>query len=172
VLCVLVDLAPVDGRSPAEQERILLRELGDHEPALLERPRLVVGTKADVASMAWNGTRMSAVTGEGVPPVVASLASLVAEARNAEPISESFVVHRPVPEGIDIERLADHELRVNGRAALRAVALSDLTNSEALAFVDQRLKRLGVDRALARAGARSGDVVWIGDFSFTYEPDA
>ena len=48
VLCLLVDLAALDGTSPAEQERVLLRELGAYRPELLERPRLVVGTKADV----------------------------------------------------------------------------------------------------------------------------
>jgi len=60
---------------------------------------------------------------------------------------------------------------VHGRAAERAVALSDLTNREALAYADARLKRLGVDRALAQAGARPGDIVWVGEFSFEYEPD-
>ena len=48
MLCVLLDLAPIDGVAPAEQERILLDELGAYRPELLERPRLVVGTKADV----------------------------------------------------------------------------------------------------------------------------
>ena len=32
-------------------------------------------------------------------------------------------------------------------------------------------KTIGVDRGLARAGAQAGDVVHIGAFSFTYEPD-
>ena len=35
---------------PAEQERVLLAELGEYRPELLERPRLVVGTKADIAA--------------------------------------------------------------------------------------------------------------------------
>ena len=65
----------------------------------------------------------------------------------------------------------DGVYRVVGRAAERAVALSDLTNPEALAYVDHRLKRLGVDKALARAGARAGDTVLVGAFSFDYEPD-
>ena len=34
---------------PQEQERVLLDELGRYRPELLDRPRLVVGTKADVA---------------------------------------------------------------------------------------------------------------------------
>ncbi len=53
----------------------------------------------------------------------------------------------------------------------RAVALSDLTNPDALAVARERLTSLGVDRALARAGARSGDVVRIGDLEMTYESD-
>ena len=48
-LVVLLDLAAADGLSPAEQERILLHELGRYRPELLERPRLVVGSKSDVA---------------------------------------------------------------------------------------------------------------------------
>src|SRR3954471_20937412 len=49
-LVILLDLAAVDGTSPEEQERVLLRELGDYQPELLERPRLVLGSKADVAT--------------------------------------------------------------------------------------------------------------------------
>jgi GTP-binding protein len=170
-LCVLVDLAPLDGPSPQEQEAILRRELGTYRPDLLERPRVVVGTKADVASEPWDGLRISAVTGEGLPQLVGELARIVAVARAAEPTVESFVIHRPAPEGVTVEKVGDGEFRVQGRAALRAVALSDVTTSDALAYADDRLKRLGVDRALARAGARTGDIVWVGAFSFEYDGD-
>jgi GTP-binding protein len=50
------------------------------------------------------------------------------------------------------------------------VALSDLGDVQALAVAHGRLRRLGVDRALARAGAKSGDTVHIGDLAFEYEP--
>jgi len=46
--------------------------------------------------------------------------------------------------------------------------VNDLTNPQALDYVHDRLRRLGVDRALARAGAREGDTVRIGDLSFDY----
>ena len=55
--------------------------------------------------------------------------------------------------------------------ATRAVALSDLTRPEALAEAHRRLQRLGVDRALARAGARPGDPVRIGSLVFDYQDD-
>jgi GTP-binding protein len=60
---------------------------------------------------------------------------------------------------------------VVGRPAERAVALSDLTNPDALDFARGRLHKLGVDAALARAGAQDGDLVHIGGHTFTYEPD-
>src|SRR5262245_40150816 len=50
VLCLMVDLAALDGASPAEQERVLLAELANYRPELLTRPRLVAGTKADLVA--------------------------------------------------------------------------------------------------------------------------
>ena len=154
--------------------RRLDREIGRLLEALerrVGRERLVVGSKADVALHDFDGLRLSAVTGEGVPTVVGRLFDLVAAARQSEPEPDAFVILRPVPEGVRVVREGEHQWRITGREAERAVALNDLTNPAALAFVDARLRRLGVGKSLARAGAAAGDVVWIGAFSFDYEPD-
>ena len=176
VLIVLIDLGADAGRSPAEQERILLDELGRYDRALLERPRLVIGSRADLEdpSSHWppDAMRVSAKAGQGVTELVAAAAGLVDQARRAEPRPASgVVVHRPVAEGVSVERGDDGGYVVVGRPALRAVALNDVTTADALAYVQHRLKRLGVDRALARAGARDGDIVHIGGFAFTYQAD-
>ena len=170
VMLFLIDLAPVDERTPDEQLRILTDELGSYRPELLERPRLVVGSKADAAVFDdWTGLRVSAMTGEGLPEVLGRLAVLVREARASQPVRDSFVVHRPEAEGVRIERADDASWIVLGRPAARAVALNDITNADALAFVQDRLKKLGVDKALAKAGASEGDIVHIGGFSFEYQ---
>jgi len=170
---VLVDLAPDVGLpAPAEQEKTLLDELGRYQPALLERERVVVGSRADLApenSADAPEVRVSAVTGEGIRPLVGRLAGLVREAREREPEPSAYVVHRPTGEGFRIERSSDGGWQVVGRQAERAVALNDLTNVEALTVAHHRLRRLGVDRALARAGAQAGDTVHIGRLTFTYE---
>ncbi len=173
VLVILCDLAPVDGRSPAEQERVLLDELGRYRPELLERPRLVVGSKADVspADVPFDGLRISAVARQGLDEFLGRLGTLVDEARAAEETPEPFVVLRPEEQGFSVVREGEHEWRVRGRPAERAVALADLTNPEAMAYVQQRLQRMGVERALARAGARDGDTVHIGDHELVYEGD-
>ena len=67
--------------------------------------------------------------------------------------------------------MGDHEFAVLGKTAERAVALNDLTTDEAADYVQSRLKKLGVDKALAKAGARDGDTVHIAEMSFTWYRD-
>jgi GTP-binding protein len=171
VLVMLLDLAAVDERLPAEQERILLDELGRHEPELLERPRIVVGTKADVATLPYDGLRVSAVTGEGIDDLLGRIARAVAEARAQETEESGFVVLRPEEEGFSVARDDDGAWRVVGRAAERVVAMADLTNPEAIDYVQQRLRRMGVEKALQRAGARDGDMVRVGPVELEYESE-
>lgn len=214
VLLIMLDLAPGAAPPPSEQQAVLLTELERYRPDLLDRPRLVVGSRADLApgvgrgepppaetsaesdygarradetsggsgGGAWGadetgggsgfgGLRVSSVTGLGVSEVTGELARMVTAARTAEPAPTGAVVHRPEVREIGVSRSDDGSWTVSGRAAVRAVALSDLTDPEALAYAQGRLDRLGVDKALAKAGAASGDVVHIGDLTFTYEED-
>jgi len=173
VLCIMVDLAPLDGVGPVEQEEVLLRELGQYRPELLERPRIVVGTKADLVpteavDSSYFDAVISAVTRDGVRDLVGQMASMVHTSRADEPAVDGMVVLRPEPTGAVVERTDDGEYVVLGRDVERVVALNDVTTPEALAYIDQRLERLGVLRLLARAGVADGDVVHIGEFSFEY----
>jgi GTPase len=168
VLLVLLDLAAVDGRSPADQERILLTELERYRPELVDRPRLVVASKADVGDAPFDGLRISAVTRRGLDELLGRLAVLVTEARAAEPVAETFVVHRPKEEGFTVQRDDDGVWRVVGRAAERVVEMADLTNPEAVSYIEERLRRMGVDRALVRAGVRDGDLVRVGQQELEY----
>jgi len=172
VLLVLLDLAEWDGKTPEQQLEILLHELGSYRPELLERPRLVVGSRSDIApDSSYEGMRVSAPTGEGLAPVLGALAKLVSDARaNAVP-RETVTIHRPVGDQVSIGRFDDGSWNVIGRAAERAVALSDLTDLQALDYARHQLRQLGVIKALERAGVEDGDIVHIGDFAFEYEED-
>ena len=204
VLLVLLELEPVTGITPEEQGRVLLDELGRYRPELLDRPRFVVGSKADVAdvagvvgskadvagmvgseadalgtvgSVAEPGTLVpdqliSAVTGQGIPELLGALSRLVTEARAAVPVSDgTIVIHRPLPGGIIVDKIEDGVFTVVGKGAERAVSLNDVTTDEAAAYIQDRLRRLGVDRLLARAGAKDGDLVHIGGLSFIWYRD-
>lgn len=171
VLLILVDLASIE-HTPEEQQRILLHELGNYDSSLLERPRLVYGSRADAnPEHTWPGPVISSVTNENVPALVGELTTVVSKARQEQASADAYIVHRPVPKGVRIEREDNGTFVVIGKEAERAVALNDLTNEEAIAYVQHRLESLGVYRALQKAGARSGDAVRIADHTFEYEPD-
>ncbi len=174
VLCVLLDLSEYAPLPPEEQLVILLRELGDYQADLLERPRVVVGSKGDVAAHEVEGVAtISAVTGAGVDALSATLAGLVIEVRRheEETLEHEIVVHKPVPDEVTLEKTGEANWRVSGRSAERAVRFQDLTDDQALAEIVRRLKDLGVDRVLNRAGVRDGDVVTIGPLSFEWWRD-
>ena len=207
VLVVLIELDPVTGVSPYEQHRVLLHELGQYRPELLDRPRIVVGSKADAAGIvdmedvaALFGSSdsdvgvgddedgvgdgigddgvflpdlvISSVTGLGIPALIGTLGTMVAEARTAEPeATGNIVIHHPLPEGFSVERIEEGVYEVFGKVVERAVALNDVTTDEAADYIQDRLRKIGVDRAMARAGARDGDEVRIGELSFIWYRD-
>jgi GTP-binding protein len=176
VLVVLLDLDPTAEHAPTDQLRILMGELGSYQPDLLERPRLVVGSKADLtegeAAEKWAcDLVLSAANNSGIRQLVERLAVMVSQARIAFAAAADtgdVVIHRPLPEGVDVRKVSAGVWQVVGRAAERAVAFSDLEDDGALAEAVKRLRRLGVDRALARAGARDGDEVTVGAMTFTW----
>ena len=173
VLAILLDLSPYDGREAHSQLEILLKELKNYKPELLDRPRLLISSKADVATQdPLEGSLMiSSVTGEGVQEMKYKLEFLVKQAREAETTnSDEIVIHRPLPKGISVLREGNMFI-VKGRQAERAVSLNDLTNSEALEYIQFTLEKIGVNKALRKAGIRQGHYVQIGELQFEYMDD-
>ncbi len=178
VLVYLIDLSSVDGESPQRQLEVLRNELGNYRPDLLERPNVVVASKADVLSASdWDfehaiDFEISSVARQGLEPLKWRLNELVQQTRQTEDEPSGFVIHRPEPGGVEIFREDDASYTVVGREAERAVALSDLEDPDALAHARKQLEKIGVNKALRKAGVREGEIVNVGAFSFEYEPDA
>lgn len=59
---------------------------------------------------------------------------------------------------------------VRGARPERWIRQTSFDNDEAVGYLADRLARLGVEDALARAGAKSGAPVTIGDVTFDWEP--
>lgn len=181
VLVLLLDLADPNGITPAHQLEALLDELGRYQPSLLDRPRLVLGSRADMADEATVEAVdeglvdlvISSVTRQGLSEVVDRLGAMVSKARASEAVaaSDEVRIHRPARDVVHIERLDDGAYEVVGRAAGRAVRFSNLTDEGALAEVVRRLERLGVDRLLRKAGIGDGDTVVVGDVEFSWWKD-
>ena len=175
VLILLLD--PTQPISLAEQLSVLTKELENYSQELAARTRVIAVNKIDVSDLKADDADIveqvhliSAVRGDGLAELMGAVARAVGEAEEVAPARQGYVLHRPVDEGFDVSR--DGEVWVvSGKAATRAVRLSDLTDPSAASEVARRLASLGVDDALRDAGATSGDEVRIGDISFIFEED-
>jgi len=193
MLVHLVDIAPMEG-DPVVSYETVRAELEAHGAGLERLPELVVLSKRDLlpsedveaAVAEWCGRlgdralgvlALSSATGEGLdelrqriltelPEVAPAPAAGQAEAPEEE-FEAEHRVYRPVGEGgYWVEREDDGGFRILGRGVEVLFERHDIKNEEALAYLEQRLKEMGVIAALDRAGFESGDDVRIGEHEF------
>jgi GTP-binding protein len=183
MLCFVLDVT--SDVAPDEALGALRLELRAHLPSFDERPGVVVANKIDVegteaasrsAEVAakeagFDFVQASALRGDGISELSALLAAAVERARPAEPaLSHRLIRLRPEETRIDVSREGD-AWRVRSDKAERLLARFDVDNPEALGFIQERLVKEGIEDALARAGARAGDEVHIGDIAFEFTPE-
>jgi GTP-binding protein len=170
VLVMVLD--PTQAVTPSDQLRVLEGEIERYSPALAARPRMILVNKCDVVDVTESlspigALTISAVTGEGLNAALHAMADLVDLANREAPERKGFVLHRPLGPTFAIKR-EGRAWRIEGRAAERAVRFADLTLAEAADLAARRLAGMGVDEALAAAGAAEGDEVRIGELTFEY----
>jgi GTPase len=184
VLCYVVDLSEGD---PDEPLKILRQELNRFSPQLTERPAVVGGNKIDLpeararieevrdaaSTEGLEFVAVSARTGEGADELATVLSRVVELSRAAEPEepSHELIRIRPKDERIHVEG-EDGAWRVRNPRAQQLVRRLDLDNAEAVAYLQEQLAAIGVERALEAAGARSGDEVRIGEAAFDFTPES
>jgi GTP-binding protein len=196
LLVHVLDLAPLDGSDPEANHTTVERELELHNPRLAVLPRVLVLSKADLvdpgvreeARAGWVGR-----LGDRVPVIVTSSATRLgldeltaeltrrvpaAEAPSDEPIQVSddelaeHRVFRPAaPRAYQVAKIGDRVYRVTGRGIERLVARYDLDNADALAYLERRLRGIGVIRALEEEGFEPGDEVEIAGIAFDLDPE-
>jgi GTPase len=190
------------GRDPITDLDTIEAELAAYEElvgrglagtSMKDRPRLVVLNKIDVpeardladmvkAELTERGLavyEISAATHEGLRELGFAMAEVVAQARALATDSEpARVVIRPPAvkdTGFEVVRTKDGAYLIRGEKPSRWVAQTDFTNDEAIGYLADRLARLGVEEALAKAGADAGATVLIGDFDdavvFDWDPE-
>jgi len=196
LLVHVLDLAPLDGSDPEVNHATVERELELHNPRLAVLPRVLALSKADLvdtgmreaAREAW-AARVgvdtpvivtSSATGLGLDELAAALARLVPAAEAPEEpievtIPEELAEHRvfrpAATRSYQVAKIGDRVYRVSGRGIERLVARYDLNNADALAYLERRLRGIGVIRALQEEGFEPGDEVEIAGIAFDLDPE-
>ncbi len=93
-----------------------------------------------------------------------------ASAPDAHELAE-HMLFRPRPrEGFEVQRLQENSYAVRGRGIERLLERFDLDNDEALAHLEDRLRSIGVIKALEKEGFKPGDEVEIAGVTFELDP--
>jgi GTP-binding protein len=200
LLVHVLDLAPLDGSDPVANHASVEEELREHGAGLERLPRILCLSKADLvtpehheqAVAEWRerlGDSVldvlvtSSATGQGIDElkqaIVANVpldeAPAAAEPEavaDVRPLAEHRV-YRPGDEsGFRVEKRAEGGFRVTGPRVERLIARHDIDNDEALRYIEDRLRALGVIRSLEGAGFEPGDDVEIAGIVFDLDPGA
>ena len=188
VLAHVIDCAALETeRDPLSDLDAIEAELTAYG-GLSDRPRVIVLNKIDVPegkdlaeivrpdleARGWPVFEVSAVSREGLRELTFALARIVSEHRALQPVREpTRIVLRPQAiddTGFSLEPQGDGSFVVHGAKPERWVRQTNFDNEEAVGYLADRLARLGVEEALAKAGAEPGCLVRIGTYEFDWQP--
>jgi GTPase len=188
LLVHVLDLKPLDGSDPEENFETVEAELREHGHGLAELPRLLALSKADLVPPEEAATAVerwrdrlgvevfatSAATGEGLEELSNAISGHVPEEPRAAERAETPATHRVYRPGrgdaYSVKRTGPGTFRVEGERVERLIARHDVDNDEALRYVEERLRALGVIKALESVGFEPGDDVEIGGIVFELDP--
>ncbi len=94
-------------------------------------------------------------------PAEAPTTSSAGSQAEPEQLAEHMVFRPAERTGFKVERVDDHAFAVHGAAVERLLQRFDVDNDDAMAYVEGRLQRLGVIRALEAQGFQPGDELRI-----------
>jgi GTPase len=200
LLVHVLDLSPLDGSDPVSNHATVERELESYDPRLGSLPRVLALSKADLVGEAvrerareeWSERLgpetpvivTSAVAGTGLRDLASELVRRVplaapGDRAGATPSAGTQVgalaehrVFRPAADrSYRVERTGERSFRVSGRGIERLIARYDLGNEAALAYLERRLRGIGVIDALEAQGFEPGDEVEIAGVAFELDPE-
>ena len=188
VLLHLVEMDPENGREALEDYDQIRKELGAYDENILKRPELIVATKMDLPGAAErfaslkaalvdrgidpaNIFEISSLTHRGVMPLMHKTATVLKTAPQfepkQEPVQSTEYKYTPEP-ALKVTRDSDGTFVLTGEKVERAFKMANLDHEDGVMRFARQLRSMGVDDALREAGAQSGDLVAIDDFTFEF----
>ncbi|MCQ2483367.1 MAG: GTPase ObgE [Clostridia bacterium] len=185
LLIHVVDVSAKDGRDPIDDFNSINDELVQFNPALAERPQIVVANKCDNADSEEIDLFVSEVKSQGFDDVfVISAAARIGikelTAKVTEMVSKlpAAVIHDEIVEEkiynfepeekftIEIDEEGVYE--VKGTWVTVTMESTNFDNPESMSYFQRSMINAGVIDALRKAGIKEGDTVRIGPLEFDF----
>ena len=183
---VLVHVLDMTRDDPLADRELIDEELASFGHGLAEKPQVLALNKIDdpdaaahvelleeqVEALELPWLAISAASGEGTMALARRAFQVLQEQLEREEVEAPPPLLQPesrVRERVSAERAADGVAVVHGRTAEWLALTLDAEHPEAREELLDRLRRLGVQRALTRLGVRTGERVRIGEAEITWE---
>jgi GTP-binding protein len=172
---VLVHLLDASGADPRADYQTIRTELASYDSSLAAKPEIVALNKIDLPEARERAEKLreffpdallvSGATGEGTRELIQRLQRLLQETAPAladETEPELPVLRPQARDRLEVEE-DDGVFVIRGRQAEEAALKLGESGYEALDELQERLRRMGLEQALRRAGAKPGDPLRVGD---------
>ncbi|MGX8851793.1 GTPase ObgE [Amedibacillus sp. YH-ame10] len=189
VILHVVDMGANDGRDPVEDYRIINDELANYEYRLMERPQVIIANKMDLEGAQENLKRFkeaypdievfetTTIIAEGLDPVLYRAADLLETTPqfplyNDEEVDEDAegVLYKFEPEApaFEIKNLGNGNWELVGEEMERSFKMSKLDNEEDFMRFARKMRKMGIDDALRKAGCQDGDMINLCGIEFEF----
>ncbi len=183
VIVHVIDMSGALGRDPYSDYLLILKELENFNPKLLEKKSLIIANKMDLENASFNLEKFKKeVKDVKIFPISAissdfsEVLTYIADLLDSIPINPvvddesyyDYVVYKYVKEEpFTIKKENDYYV-LSGKVVEKLFRMNKFNSDEAVMRFAKKLTRLGVDEALDKLGAKQGDKVRILDYEFEY----
>ena len=179
---IIIHLIDGSSKSPVEDMVKVNTELGLYDSTLAGKQQVVAVNKIDLPQVqarldeirdAFQSTGISplfisAATGEGVTQLMIETVNMLGKVEETDrKVMRKVFKPQPRDEGVQIHKEEDTFVVV-APALERIVARVDISSAQVRGQLDRQLTRLGVRRALDKAGVKPGDKVRCGDLEWEW----
>ncbi len=183
VIAHVVDMGSFEGRTPLDDYHLINKELEQFDKNLLKKPQLILANKMDLAGALENLEKfkkevkdvpilpISAATNQGLDEAMIKLASMLSAIPKNVPIEkdESHVVYEFKEEEPFTIKKENGIFVISGKKVEKILKMTKFQTEESVKHFTYQLKKLGVDEALRKMGAKNKDIVRILDLEFEWE---
>lgn len=182
VIAHVVDMSGSEGRDPINDYEIIISELKAYDERLLKKPSVIIASKMDLEGAKQNLETfkkkypnekiypISSIYNEGIDVLIKDLNELVkTSASVVEEDMNSFKEYKFVSEKPFTIAKEDGIWVVKGEKVEQLFKMTRFTEDESVLRFAHKLKKIGVEEALTKAGAKIGDEVKILDYIFNFK---
>lgn len=183
----IVDISGIDGRDPKEDFLKINEELKNYSKKLSQKKQIVVANKIDMLYedekydefekfVKENGAEfvypISVIANDGIKPVLSKAWELI-QAIPREPLEEVESVEDLLSEinqkgDWEIKQTGENAFEVDGRIVDDVLKKYVFIGEEGIISFLQKMRSLGMETELEKAGVKEGDTILIAGYEFEY----